>query len=136
MQLAWPAFGSSYGDRSESGILSNHRYLAISLDDGEFDLLKGFNALARTRSLHDICFDQSRMAQAEGRQRLLIGWFGIRGIGSFYYLFYALNHDLGPAAATLCTDLTLSVVTLSILVHGISTQPMLARYERRNQQDV
>jgi NhaP-type Na+/H+ or K+/H+ antiporter len=72
----------------------------------------------------------------DGRQRLLIGWFGIRGIGSFYYLFYALNHDLAPAAATLCTDLTLSVVALSILAHGISTQPMLARYERRNKPDV
>jgi NhaP-type Na+/H+ or K+/H+ antiporter len=68
------------------------------------------------------------------RQRLLIGWFGIRGIGSFYYLFYALNHDLSPSVATLCTDLTLSVVALSILLHGISTQPMLARYERHSRQ--
>jgi NhaP-type Na+/H+ or K+/H+ antiporter len=67
-----------------------------------------------------------------GRQRLLIGWFGIRGIGSFYYLFYALNHDLPASVASLCTDITLSVVALSILVHGISTQPMLARYEQRN----
>ncbi|KAF2395152.1 cation:proton antiporter [Pseudomonas frederiksbergensis] len=66
------------------------------------------------------------------RQRSLIGWFGIRGIGSFYYLFYALNHDLPPSVATLCTDLTLSVVALSILIHGISTQPMLAWYERKN----
>ncbi|MGY2258892.1 cation:proton antiporter [Pseudomonas sp. SDO55104_S430] len=65
------------------------------------------------------------------RQRLLIGWFGIRGIGSFYYLFYALNHDLPATVASLCTDLTLSVVALSILLHGISTQPMLARYEQR-----
>ncbi|VVN66293.1 hypothetical protein PS712_00118 [Pseudomonas fluorescens] len=65
------------------------------------------------------------------RQRLLIGWFGIRGIGSFYYLFYALNHDLAPSMATLCTDLTLSVVALSILLHGISTQPILAHYERQ-----
>ncbi|MGF6208724.1 cation:proton antiporter [Pseudomonas frederiksbergensis] len=71
----------------------------------------------------------------DGRQRSLIGWFGIRGIGSFYYLFYALNHDLPPSVATLCTDLTLSIVALSILVHGISTQPMLARYERLNHQD-
>ncbi|MNH87868.1 potassium/proton antiporter [compost metagenome] len=69
-----------------------------------------------------------------GPQRLLIGWFGIRGIGSFYYLFYALNHDLPPAVASVCTDLTLSVVALSILLHGISTQPMLARYERHNRQ--
>ena len=67
----------------------------------------------------------------DGRQRLLIGWFGIRGIGSFYYLFYVLNHGLNPSVATLCTDLTLSVVALSILIHGISTQPVLARYEQR-----
>ncbi|WP_274643766.1 cation:proton antiporter [Pseudomonas serbica] len=67
----------------------------------------------------------------DGKQRLLIGWFGIRGIGSFYYLFYALNHDLAPSMATLCTDLTLCVVALSILIHGVSTQPILAHYERR-----
>ncbi|KAB0494273.1 cation:proton antiporter [Pseudomonas vancouverensis] len=67
----------------------------------------------------------------DGRQRLLVGWFGIRGIGSLYYLFYALNHNLAPSAATLCADITLSVVALSILVHGISTQPLLARYERQ-----
>lgn len=69
----------------------------------------------------------------EGRQRLLIGWFGIRGIGSLYYLFYALNHGLDQSVATLCANLTLSVVALSILVHGVSTQPILARYERRKQ---
>ncbi|MFJ5286922.1 cation:proton antiporter [Pseudomonas rustica] len=70
----------------------------------------------------------------EGRQRLLIGWFGIRGIGSLFYLFYALNHGLTDSVATLCTDLTLSVVALSILLHGISTQPILARYEQRKKQ--
>ncbi|MCP1518494.1 NhaP-type Na+/H+ or K+/H+ antiporter [Pseudomonas migulae] len=68
-------------------------------------------------------------------QRLLIGWFGIRGIGSLYYLFYALNHGLAPSIATLCTDLTLSVVALSILIHGISTQPMLAWYEQHKKQN-
>lgn len=68
------------------------------------------------------------------RQRMLIGWFGIRGIGSLYYLFYALNHGLGQSVSTLCMDLTLSVVALSILIHGISTQPTLARYERRKKQ--
>jgi len=60
----------------------------------------------------------------------LIGWFGIRGIGSLFYLFYALNHGLSDSVAALCTDLTLSVVALSILLHGISTQPILARYEQ------
>ncbi|AMZ70702.1 MULTISPECIES: cation:proton antiporter [Pseudomonas] len=67
----------------------------------------------------------------DGPQRLLIGWFGIRGIGSLFYLFFALNNDLQPEVEQLCINLTLSVVALSILVHGVTTQPTLAWYERR-----
>jgi sodium/hydrogen antiporter len=64
-------------------------------------------------------------------QRWLMGWFGIRGIGSLYYLTYALSHGVaGPAAVELAT-LTISVVALSILLHGTSARPILARYERR-----
>lgn len=62
--------------------------------------------------------------------RLFVGWFGIRGIGSLYYLSYALNHDLSPFAASEASDLVLSVVALSILLHGLSTQPLLNWYER------
>jgi len=68
-----------------------------------------------------------------GPQRVLIGWFGIRGIRSLFYLFFALNHGLDSDVAKVCTDITLSVVALSILLHGISTQPMLARYESLKQ---
>lgn len=63
------------------------------------------------------------------RQRGLLSWFGIRGIGSFYYLFYALNHGLPPALAGQSINLVLCVVALSILVHGLSVQPLLAWYE-------
>lgn len=66
----------------------------------------------------------------DSRQRWLLGWFGVRGIGSLYYLFYALNHDLAPSLTNVSINLTLSVIALSILVHGLSTQPMLAWYER------
>jgi len=59
------------------------------------------------------------------QQRLLVGWFGIRGIGSLYYLFYSLNHGLPAGLATACINLTLSVVALSIVLHGLSTQPLL-----------
>ena len=65
------------------------------------------------------------------QQRGLMGWFGIRGIGSIYYLFYALNHGLIGTSSTVAVNLTLSVIALSIVVHGLSTQPMLAWYERR-----
>lgn len=62
------------------------------------------------------------------QQRVLIGWFGIRGVGSLYYLFYCLGHDLSPGAGELIINLTVSVVALSILLHGVTTQPILARY--------
>ena len=38
----------------------------------------------------------------------------IRGIGSLFYLFYALNHGLDPGIANLCTGFTLSVVAAAI----------------------
>jgi NhaP-type Na+/H+ or K+/H+ antiporter len=63
-------------------------------------------------------------------QRSLMGWFGIRGVGSVYYLGYALTHGIeGPAAAT-AAGLTISVVAIGIVVHGALAQPVLARYER------
>ncbi len=62
-------------------------------------------------------------------QRLMMGWFGIRGIGSLYYLSYALNHGLNDNVSA-TVGITLSVVALSILIHGVSSQPILDFYER------
>jgi NhaP-type Na+/H+ or K+/H+ antiporter len=64
-------------------------------------------------------------------QRMLIAWFGIRGIGSLYYLMYAINHDLPPHLAQQIVTLTLSVVTVSILVHGMSVTALMKLYAVR-----
>ena len=63
-------------------------------------------------------------------QRLLIGWFGIRGIGSLYYLAYVQNH--GPKGQDIAdwVGLTVSVISLSILLHGSSATPLLSFYQR------
>ncbi len=65
-----------------------------------------------------------------GTQKALVSWFGIRGIGTLYYLCYALTHGLAKDTVQTIVALTLSVVALSILLHGISIQPLLERYER------
>ncbi len=62
------------------------------------------------------------------KQRLLMSWFGIRGIGSIYYLSYALNHGLNQNVGD-AVGITLSVVAISILLHGISTQPIIKWYK-------
>ena len=61
-------------------------------------------------------------------QRRLIGWFGIRGIGSLYYLCFAISHGLPSPHVQTLVGLTMAVVVTSIVVHGMSVTPMMARY--------
>ncbi|MCE9658207.1 MAG: cation:proton antiporter [Burkholderiales bacterium] len=70
-------------------------------------------------------------SRTSGSQRGLIGWFGIRGIGSLYYLMYATNHGLDRALAANLGAIVFSTVVVSIVVHGISVTPLMAFYERR-----
>ncbi|WP_207062843.1 sodium:proton antiporter [Motiliproteus sp. SC1-56] len=64
------------------------------------------------------------------RLKGMIGWFGVRGIGTLYYLMYAIQHGLPENLALELTHLTLIVVTLSIVLHGISVKPLLNRFWR------
>ncbi|MFP2933008.1 cation:proton antiporter [Pyxidicoccus sp. 3LG] len=70
-------------------------------------------------------------APTSRHQRLLMGWFGVRGIGSLYYLYYVLEHGVEGALASRLESLVLWVVAVSIVVHGISITPLMKRYERR-----
>lgn len=70
-------------------------------------------------------------SRTTSRQRRLIGWFGIRGIGSVYYLSYALNHGLPAEHVPTLVGLTITVVVSSIVLHGISVTPLMARYRTR-----
>ena len=67
----------------------------------------------------------------KGAQRNLMGWFGIRGIGSLYYLLYAINHDIHRLLAERLLSLTLAVVVASVIAHGISVTPLMKHYEAR-----
>ena len=40
-----------------------------------------------------------RTTRTTRAQRWVLGWFGIRGIGSLFYVAYALNHGLSGSAA-------------------------------------
>lgn len=64
-------------------------------------------------------------------QRRLIAWFGIRGIGSVYYLMFAISHGLPSPLAEQFITITLTVVAASVVLHGISVTPLMAMYTRR-----
>jgi len=63
------------------------------------------------------------------RQRALMAWLGIRGIGSIYYLTYAMGHGLAGAAARELSGLVVSVIATSVVLHGISATPLLTMYK-------
>lgn len=64
-------------------------------------------------------------------QRRLVAWFGIRGIGSLFYLLFVLEHGVSGAVARDLVAATLVCVAMSIVLHGMSATPVMARYHRR-----
>jgi sodium/hydrogen antiporter len=69
-------------------------------------------------------------------QRVLAAWFGVRGVGSIYYLAFALTHGVPSATGRVLADFTLVVVTSSILLHGLSVTPLMRWYARRSERNV
>ncbi|NGP16540.1 cation:proton antiporter [Devosia aurantiaca] len=57
-------------------------------------------------------------------ERITIAFFGIRGVGSFYYLAYGLNHGEFDEAERLWAILSL-VVLISVVMHGLTVTPIM-----------
>jgi NhaP-type Na+/H+ or K+/H+ antiporter len=64
-------------------------------------------------------------------QTVLASWFGIRGVGSLYYVMYAINKGLTGVEAERLLGITVAVIVASIVLHGISVTPLMNVYERR-----
>lgn len=63
-------------------------------------------------------------------ERWAVAFFGVRGIGSLYYLAFAMNHAPFADAGELWAVVVL-VIILSILVHGLSASMVLEWLDRR-----
>ena len=66
-------------------------------------------------------------------QRAFIAWFGVRGVGSLYYLAFALTHGLAGSDGRAVADAALLVVATSIVLHGVSVTPLMSRYSERGE---
>jgi NhaP-type Na+/H+ or K+/H+ antiporter len=64
-------------------------------------------------------------------QRRLIAWFGIRGLGSVYYLAYATQHGLPIELAEQLMAVVLTTVAVSVVVHGMSVPSLMRRYQQQ-----
>ncbi|MEL7523350.1 MAG: cation:proton antiporter [Cyanobacteria bacterium J06553_1] len=63
------------------------------------------------------------------KTRSLMGWFGIKGLGSIYYLTYALGKGFTGDTAEQVAWITYTVVVLSVVIHGVSAAPLMKWYE-------
>jgi len=64
-------------------------------------------------------------------QRRLAAWFGIRGIGSVYYLAFAITHGPTMNEMRIITDAVLVTIVVSVLLHGSSATPIMELYRTR-----
>jgi NhaP-type Na+/H+ or K+/H+ antiporter len=72
--------------------------------------------------------------EAHRSEKLTLAFFGIRGIGSFYYLAYGLNHMDAGGQGRLWALLSL-VVLVSILMHGLTVTPVMRWLDRHHGRD-
>lgn len=72
--------------------------------------------------------------KADAGEKWTIAFFGIRGVGSFYYLAYGLNHIEGAPAERLWAIVGL-VALLSILLHGLTVTPVMRWLDRSQGRD-
>jgi NhaP-type Na+/H+ or K+/H+ antiporter len=64
------------------------------------------------------------------RDRAVIAFFGVRGVGTLYYVAYALGHATFPGEARIWGIAGLVVVG-SIVIHGVGATPVMAALDRR-----
>lgn len=64
------------------------------------------------------------------RDRAVVAFFGVRGIGTLYYVAYALGHSTFPGEGRIWGIAGLVVVG-SIVIHGIGATPIMTALDRR-----
>jgi NhaP-type Na+/H+ or K+/H+ antiporter len=73
-----------------------------------------------------------RGAPGRPAEHAVIAAFGIRGIGSFYYVAFAMTHADFPRADLLWATVGF-VVLVSVVVHGIAATPVMRLLDRTNE---
>ena len=72
--------------------------------------------------------------RADWSEKMTLAFFGIRGVGSFYYLAYGLNH-MEVAGAERLWGLVGLIVLMSVLLHGLTVTPIMRSLDRQQGRD-
>jgi len=75
------------------------------------------------------------LAELGWRERCVTSFFGVRGIGSLYYVAYALTETGFEDARVIWSTVTFTVV-LSVLVHGVTATPAMRWLEKHREREM
>jgi NhaP-type Na+/H+ or K+/H+ antiporter len=73
--------------------------------------------------------------KADWQERLTLAFFGIRGVGSIYYLAYGMNHMENVQGGERLWAIVGLVILASILMHGITVTPAMRGLDRSQGRD-
>jgi sodium/hydrogen antiporter len=73
--------------------------------------------------------------QVDARERRVIAFFGVRGVGSLYYLAYAAGEAPFAEERWLWSTVAFTVA-LSVVVHGVTATPVMRWLDARREPDV
>ncbi|WP_439937543.1 cation:proton antiporter [Nocardia sp. N13] len=66
-------------------------------------------------------------------EKAAVAFFGVRGVGSLYYLGYATSHEHVPDEPWLWSTVAFTVI-VSVLLHGVTATPAMTRLDARRDQ--
>ncbi|WP_457208619.1 cation:proton antiporter [Nocardioides sp. P5_C9_2] len=86
--------------------------------------------LAGYAALSLLARDERKDGGLDPGERMAVAFFGVRGVGSLYYLAYATSHEEVPGEAWLWSTVAFAVI-VSVLLHGVTATPAMARLDAR-----
>jgi sodium/hydrogen antiporter len=81
-------------------------------------------------ALRLFCRDEPLDGGLDRGEMAAVAFFGVRGVGSLYYLAYATSHEHVPDEAWLWSTVAFTVIA-SVLLHGVTATPAMARIDAR-----
>lgn len=86
--------------------------------------------LAGYAALSVLARDDDVVGGLDRGERMAVAFFGVRGVGSLFYLAYAASHEHVPDEPWLWSTVAFTVIA-SVLLHGVTATPAMARLDER-----
>lgn len=81
-------------------------------------------------SLAVLARDADREGGLDRGEMMAVAFFGVRGVGSLYYLAYATSHEHVPDEPWLWSTVAFTVI-VSVLLHGVTATPAMSHLDAR-----